>query len=842
MKRFFSQLTEGEWCLILLFVLIGFHVGTNLWWLRNDNHTVRTDEEGHMQLARTYYEKITADHPNLILKLIDIARIKPGNPAHPPLLHICGALCILLFGYSLDTIAFTNTLAFIAVILGCYKLLRLMLRPWHALYATFVISFTPIVFASSRFFMTDFLSLALIVWALYALMRSEYFHNTRWSFLFGLLNGLAILARTTSPLYYFFPVLLTLIVGVSKAWPRARWASYAAWRGLSNLAFNSVLVALITLAVAAPWYVRHLDTFYTYWTAVHAGGGGPLALVDLPAPKIETTEQLVYTPQRAPAAVKSMPLPTEADKKNTAAPQEPQTQKQTKKAPSLLQKIVHPRVPWLRYPVYTINNAVFLPTFLLGLLGVILVFLYRRQYTYPYLILAAWLFGSYVLLTIALKYATPRYTLQAIPALSVFAALAVMSPRNPWLQRLCTGAFAGWLFFQFVNLTFFSYGALARWEIPMQLEIRGQREYNDNGLVIYKGVLSLGFSYAYLAPPTKDNYKDKIFNAMLRAEKEHEAFVAGSTAPYVRVQVRGMEFDEKHYWPPPNPYLRRDLREEDIPRRRFRSVAMGETPMQLYGELGKADFVVYYIEESRVNEEPQWQNFLTQQCFKLVDRFYDPRFGSVPARYFAVFARDFTGSSAACSEGFYRSSAFLSGIRRADDIDQLDIFELALLTEHPRFSTLSDLLQRYAVARLNGLAQRFPAQTMNRYASFVTADIRKMPVEPWYEFRFLFYCDNKMDQDWRVYFLGRVRKEDIPRLPENFRKRGFMDWNFDPIPPTSEWTEKHFIVVTQRCDVPPLKFWMDLGFFDPDLGYLGNPVTIELDFSELGRTRSEQKT
>ena len=183
------------WAAALL-ALFAFHAGMNAWWLMEDNHTIRTDEEGHMHWARKYYEAMFLDKDaTLMQRAVAIARVKPGNPAHPPLLHIIGAVTIALFGYGMDTLVAVNTAMFLITLIGCLLILLRFLDRWRALFTVFVISFVPIVYASSRHFMTDYVSLAIVVWALYALIRSERFRNTGWVFAFAVLNGLGFLAR-----------------------------------------------------------------------------------------------------------------------------------------------------------------------------------------------------------------------------------------------------------------------------------------------------------------------------------------------------------------------------------------------------------------------------------------------------------------------------------------------------------------------------------------------------------------------------------------------------------------------------------------------------------------------
>ena len=187
----------------LLLCLAALHVLANLWWLQADNHTIRTDEEGHMHFAREFHEVLfVQDFPDPVRRLIAASQIRPGIPAHPPLFHLMGAVMIQIFGYSTDTIAATSTVFFVLLLVGCFCLARSFLDPWQSLFAVFVVSMTPIIFASSRFYMTDYGTAAFVIWSLFALVKSRGLRHPGWVFAFAVLSGLGILTRTVTFAYF----------------------------------------------------------------------------------------------------------------------------------------------------------------------------------------------------------------------------------------------------------------------------------------------------------------------------------------------------------------------------------------------------------------------------------------------------------------------------------------------------------------------------------------------------------------------------------------------------------------------------------------------------------------
>ena len=114
-----------------------------------------------MHLARQHYRAIAIDNSGVIddlgklfKKFIALGDIIGESPIHPPLLHVAGAIMIMIFGYSTDVIAGTGTILFLLTLLGCFRIARLFLDPWPALYTVFVVSFTPMIFVLSRAFST----------------------------------------------------------------------------------------------------------------------------------------------------------------------------------------------------------------------------------------------------------------------------------------------------------------------------------------------------------------------------------------------------------------------------------------------------------------------------------------------------------------------------------------------------------------------------------------------------------------------------------------------------------------------------------------------------------------
>lgn len=778
----------------LVVSLLCFHLAANLWWLSADNHTIRTDEEGHMQMAREHFEALFPEEPcSLLARLTAMSKIKLGNPAHPPLLHIAGALMLAAFGYSVDTLAVTNTLFFLFLLWGCLLLCRRLMKPWPALFATYVVSFTPGIYASSRYFMTDYASTALVVWTMYALIRSDRFRDTGWVFAFAVLNGLGILTRTATFIYYLTPATVAAAAGFLSALSPSE-SGIPRRFALRRVSLNCVFALVVSVGVFSPWYFAHLEEFQHYWLDVHpssAGKGGPVALVSA-------------------LAAEKAPGDTVSTKPEAGAPRI-ESKKSRFSTANAIHGIMHPETPWRRYIVYTINNGVFLPLFLFAIVGLLAGILLRRLRSFEFWLVVCWILGSWVMLTVLFRFSNPRYALQVLPALGISAGMAVCAPSKSRIRSMLGTALMTVLLFQYGNLTVRAYGPLARFYLPFEPDRYTDERYDDAGLAVWKDLLTLGFSYSRLSAPEKENFKDRIFEAMVRAEHANP-YLPGEYANYLRLDMRGMEFDQQHYWRGSR-YQRRDWPAGALPRRRLRSIGASKTPEGLLAKLANADYVVYTVEQIMPELEQHWLEFFQERGFMPIERFAQDRFGLVPALYYGVLAR--------------RAQGEVIQINTPADIDRLEFYDLyeflqSLINQEQRPDLREYARKRFAerVAALG--AAPF---SINEYVSFYTADVTHVE-ENWYQFRFLFRVDKAMDKNWRMYFHAKVAPENVAYLPEESRSQGLVMWNFDPDPPTGAWKQGEYVIITHRIQAEPIPYRLTLGFFLPEEGYFGRAIPI----------------
>lgn len=242
-----------------LICLIAFHFCANLWWLHVDNHAIRADEARHLLSARTHYEILRA--PEKSLKERCVAMFGVAD-IYPPFTHIAGAVMMRFVGTDTDSVTLVMVLAHASIIVAVWFLARSLWAPTQAFVATVVVSLLPLYCAASRYFSTDYLESAFVIWALVALIRSDGFRKAGWSCLFALCAGLGMLSRQTALIQCFGPAAATFI-----------WAIYREFtckedrRGfrIGRLFSTACVVVLLCVMIPALWYFPHYATMHGFW-------------------------------------------------------------------------------------------------------------------------------------------------------------------------------------------------------------------------------------------------------------------------------------------------------------------------------------------------------------------------------------------------------------------------------------------------------------------------------------------------------------------------------------------------------------------------------------------------
>ena len=229
----------------LLFLLIFYHLLSNLTWIFASTAPLPWDQAGHTRLALQF-----ADYFQSLgfLRVIDYFSI---STYYPPLIHTIAAIPIILFGHPVQTSEIVVTLFFIVSIILLYiYALDLFERKDVALISATIYSFLPIVIEHSRWFLLDIPLLTLILSALIFLNRSGNFTNKKYAQLFFIALGFAALTKWTAFAYLLFPFLVTLY-----KWYKSNNEQQ------EMLKANIIKYLLILFFIVAPWYILNSSSF-----------------------------------------------------------------------------------------------------------------------------------------------------------------------------------------------------------------------------------------------------------------------------------------------------------------------------------------------------------------------------------------------------------------------------------------------------------------------------------------------------------------------------------------------------------------------------------------------------
>ncbi|MCC6145455.1 MAG: glycosyltransferase family 39 protein, partial [Candidatus Hydrogenedentes bacterium] len=640
------RLTRGRAALLLCALCLA-HLAANVLWLYLDNHVIRIDEGFHVRGAQAYFDVLTSPfYASTAERLADLPAI--FSP-YPPALHLLGASLALVFGYTPDVVALSGSISLILVILGTYALGRRLLDREYALLCAALVSLAPLVFAASRYMALENLVAALVIWAIYLLLRTRGFTSVGWTLAFAFVNGVAILTKQNAFGYYLIPAAAAYAWGLGTCLRREPALRVDTGR-LGRILLNGVLTVLVSAGIFLPWYYHHLPGLEEYWLHEHKGGTTPFAFIEQePVAKTPQLDGAPVTPA-APGVPPDEPAPAgPSGAKRGGAMESAAPEEHPEQLVADLGEVFQER-PWRRYFINFVNNGVFLPYLALSILGALVMVGRRRYWGHPLWLLLFWFFGSYFVMTLLFRHITPRYALPFIAPLGFAAAAALYSlPRG----RLRGGAIAvvlGLLTLQFLHVSFGPVLRPARLWLPVMADSRTVQTYLDEGLALYKDEVVAG-TYTFKAPYRDVNYVDRIFEKM-RGNEEAAHTPSGTEIPYQSVwrqrNFGGLQLAERRYWPEPNPLMRPDLAGENIAKYRFSNIQIGMSPAELMREIGDTRYVTVFLAQSpaTTTDGPHhrfYEDIVAARPMYLLDYFAVPAYGKLPGAYVGLLAtKDFS--------------------------------------------------------------------------------------------------------------------------------------------------------------------------------------------------------
>lgn len=176
-----------------------------------------------------------------------------GNTHVAPLFPLTAGVAHALLGESRTVAYMTNALWLLVLLLSVRGLARALYGPPAGALAVFAAATFTGIVHFSRDCQMDFPAASLVALGMWALARSDRLRDLRWAALVGAALGLTALAKAMSAAFFAVPLIWA-------AWSGARRRETPPLRQVAALG----LALAVGLLVAAPWYVPNLADVVLY--------------------------------------------------------------------------------------------------------------------------------------------------------------------------------------------------------------------------------------------------------------------------------------------------------------------------------------------------------------------------------------------------------------------------------------------------------------------------------------------------------------------------------------------------------------------------------------------------
>ncbi len=222
--------------LAAIFLLLA---ASSLLWISRNSRPPGPDTAAEIRTSLDFSRAISHFSP---AKFIDVLRSHDFVP-YPPVDFIVTGGQFALTHPSIDWAPAANLIWMLLFTVAVYALGIRYFSTTVALWAVALTWTMDIVAAFVREVSLEIALMAVLTIALYCLLRSENFTNSKFTLLFGLVSALGLLVKESFPIYLFLPTIYVFF----------RKPSLITRKNLSRV----VLAAVLALGIAALWYWPH---------------------------------------------------------------------------------------------------------------------------------------------------------------------------------------------------------------------------------------------------------------------------------------------------------------------------------------------------------------------------------------------------------------------------------------------------------------------------------------------------------------------------------------------------------------------------------------------------------
>lgn len=220
------------WHLPLLLGIILFSVINNYVILKQDTRPLVYDSASYFISSLAYYD--------LIKNFASSITLMPITFFSTPFFMLTSLPFYYFFGKNPDIGVMTNCLYIIILVFSVYGIGKHFYNKKVGVLATFITITMPGIIVLSRAYRPDFPLAAMTMLSAYMLLLSNHFKNKKYSVLFGITTGLALITRVN---YILFLIVILGLYTVPKM-------KLYEMKQIKNI----VIAGVIALFIAIPWY------------------------------------------------------------------------------------------------------------------------------------------------------------------------------------------------------------------------------------------------------------------------------------------------------------------------------------------------------------------------------------------------------------------------------------------------------------------------------------------------------------------------------------------------------------------------------------------------------------
>jgi hypothetical protein len=191
------------WHILFLFLLITVFTVNNAWFIANDRSPIVADMAEHLPYTRNTYR--------ILFEVPGVKDILIYRNAYEPLVHYTTAATMKVFGLSIPVALWSLYPFSIIMILAIFGVGNHFGGKAGGAAAALIGTSNCYFLDYSHLYMQDIAHAALTCLAFYLLLKTDAFKKPLYSWLFGLVLGLSLLARFSSAFYLLAPVIILFL-------------------------------------------------------------------------------------------------------------------------------------------------------------------------------------------------------------------------------------------------------------------------------------------------------------------------------------------------------------------------------------------------------------------------------------------------------------------------------------------------------------------------------------------------------------------------------------------------------------------------------------------------------